>query len=110
MHLAAQLLYTVVAHLLAHYTFGKAVDPNTGEEIPVHFKDYTGNAIGRCGAFLTSYYHCFHSLVYAADAFSFLLRSQPKPFVCSIKPRDAQHAEIIRREWKEYVDQGLADA
>lgn len=57
MHLAAQLLYTVVAHLLAHYTFGKAVDPNTGEEIPVHCKDYTGNAIGRCGAFFC-YFFC----------------------------------------------------
>lgn len=103
MHLAAQLLYTVVAHLLAHYTFGKAVDPKTGEEIPVHFKDYTGNAIGRC-------VHFFLPSISYANAFPLPLHSQPKPFVCSIKPRDAQHAEIIRREWKEYVDQGLAEA
>lgn len=45
-----------------------------------------------------------------ADGYGLTARSQPKPFVCSIKPRDAQHAEIIRREWKEYVDQGLAEA
>ena len=36
--------------------------------------------------------------------------SQPKPFVCAIKPRNAQHVEVIQREWKEYVDQGLVDA
>jgi cytochrome P450 len=47
MHLAAQLLFVVVAHLLADYEFGKARDPKTGEEIPVPFYDYTGNAIGR---------------------------------------------------------------
>ena len=47
MHLAAQLLFAVVAHLLAHYSFGRAVDPTTGEEVPVYFRDYTGNAIGR---------------------------------------------------------------
>jgi cytochrome P450 len=47
MHLAAQLLFIVVAHLLANYEFGKARDPKTGEEIPVPFYDYTGNAIGR---------------------------------------------------------------
>ena len=56
MHLAAQLLYAVVAHLLAHYSFGRAVDPSTGEEVPVHFRDYTGNAIGRCVS-------CFFSCV-----------------------------------------------
>ena len=53
MHLAAQLLYIVVAHLLAHYTVKKAIDPRTGKEIPVHFRDYTGNAIGRYGEGLT---------------------------------------------------------
>jgi len=80
MHLAAQLLFIVVATVFAHYDIGKAIDPKTGEEIPVPFNDYIGIAIG----------------------------SQPKPFVCSIKPRNAEHARIIRKEWKEYVDQGLA--
>ena len=47
MHLAAQLLFSVVSHLLMHYEFLKAVDPKTGEEIPVPFYEYTGNAIGR---------------------------------------------------------------